>query len=195
MEHPRQPQARSIPHRDTFAKNNLLTRGQEVMVEVDPSQRRTSRCALVRCPFTTCACARFAAEPIERPANWFRNPLHPNERCPSRGRGQCHSRAGRGPLRSFCARAGTEPRSRPGVLDLHRHITERNAKIFAAQIARMPPVERTGGTRLNPPIRLLPLTLNSQRQRFEPYVPGIPPDEGPKRSASSIKPNRDLQIH
>jgi len=29
-----------IPHRDTFAKNNLLTRGQEVMVEVDPSQRR-----------------------------------------------------------------------------------------------------------------------------------------------------------
>jgi hypothetical protein len=29
-----------IPHRDTFAKNNLLTRGQEVMVEVDRSQRR-----------------------------------------------------------------------------------------------------------------------------------------------------------
>ena len=27
-----------IPHRDTFAKNNLLTRGQEVAVEVDPSQ-------------------------------------------------------------------------------------------------------------------------------------------------------------
>ena len=29
-----------IPHRDTFAKHNLLTRGQEVMVEVDHSQRR-----------------------------------------------------------------------------------------------------------------------------------------------------------
>ena len=29
-----------IPHRDTFAKHNLLTRGQEVMVEVDRSQRR-----------------------------------------------------------------------------------------------------------------------------------------------------------
>ena len=29
-----------IPHRDTFAKNNLLTRGQEVMVEVDRSTRR-----------------------------------------------------------------------------------------------------------------------------------------------------------
>jgi hypothetical protein len=28
------------PHRDTFAKHNLLTRGQEVMVEVDRSQRR-----------------------------------------------------------------------------------------------------------------------------------------------------------
>jgi non-haem Fe2+, alpha-ketoglutarate-dependent halogenase len=29
-----------IPHRDTFAKHNLLTRGQEVMVEVDHSQRQ-----------------------------------------------------------------------------------------------------------------------------------------------------------
>src|SRR6478735_4335782 len=27
-----------IPHRDTFAKNNLLTRGQEVAVDVDPSK-------------------------------------------------------------------------------------------------------------------------------------------------------------
>jgi len=30
-----------IPHRDTFAKDNLLTRGQEVAVEVDESQGRT----------------------------------------------------------------------------------------------------------------------------------------------------------
>jgi hypothetical protein len=29
-----------IPHRDTFTKHNLLTRGQEVMVEVDHSRRR-----------------------------------------------------------------------------------------------------------------------------------------------------------
>lgn len=29
-----------IPHRDTFAQNNLLTRGQEVAVEVDPSLAR-----------------------------------------------------------------------------------------------------------------------------------------------------------
>ena len=29
-----------IPHRDTFARHNLLTRGQQVMVEVDRSQRR-----------------------------------------------------------------------------------------------------------------------------------------------------------
>jgi len=27
-----------IPHRDTFAKNNLLTRGQEIAVDVDPSK-------------------------------------------------------------------------------------------------------------------------------------------------------------
>ena len=30
-----------IPHRDTFAKDNLLTRGQEVAVEVDPKQAVT----------------------------------------------------------------------------------------------------------------------------------------------------------
>jgi hypothetical protein len=30
-----------IPHRDTFARNNLLTRGQEVAVDVDESQART----------------------------------------------------------------------------------------------------------------------------------------------------------
>ncbi len=30
-----------IPHRDTFAQNNLLTRGQEVAVEVDPSKAVT----------------------------------------------------------------------------------------------------------------------------------------------------------
>jgi chlorinating enzyme len=29
-----------VPHRDTFAKNNLLTRGQEIAVEVDRSKRR-----------------------------------------------------------------------------------------------------------------------------------------------------------
>src|SRR6185436_18342175 len=30
-----------IPHRDTFAKNNLLTRGQEVAVDVDPKDAVT----------------------------------------------------------------------------------------------------------------------------------------------------------
>ena len=30
-----------IPHRDTFAKNNLLTRGQEVAVDVDPKDAAT----------------------------------------------------------------------------------------------------------------------------------------------------------
>ena len=30
-----------IPHRDTFAKNNLLTRGQEVAVDVDTSKAET----------------------------------------------------------------------------------------------------------------------------------------------------------
>ncbi len=33
--------ADQIPHRDTFAKNNLLTRGQEVAVDVDESKAVT----------------------------------------------------------------------------------------------------------------------------------------------------------
>jgi hypothetical protein len=33
--------AEQIPHRDTFAKNNLLTRGQEIAVEVDESKAKT----------------------------------------------------------------------------------------------------------------------------------------------------------
>ena len=37
---PDRPQAHQIPYRDSFAKHNLLTRGQEVMVEVDHSQWR-----------------------------------------------------------------------------------------------------------------------------------------------------------
>jgi len=37
---PRSHKLDQIPHRDTFAKHNLLTRGQEVMVEVDRSRRR-----------------------------------------------------------------------------------------------------------------------------------------------------------
>ena len=35
---PRSHTKDQIPHRDTFAKNNLLTRGQEVAVEVDESK-------------------------------------------------------------------------------------------------------------------------------------------------------------
>jgi non-heme Fe2+,alpha-ketoglutarate-dependent halogenase len=31
-----------IPHRDTFAKHNLLTRGQEIAVEVDQSRGSAS---------------------------------------------------------------------------------------------------------------------------------------------------------
>ena len=44
-----------IPHRDTFARHNLLTRGQEVMVKVDRSQRRIITRAPARCHCTTCA--------------------------------------------------------------------------------------------------------------------------------------------
>ena len=38
---PKTHTADQIPHRDTFAKNNLLTRGQEIAVDVDDSQAVT----------------------------------------------------------------------------------------------------------------------------------------------------------
>src|SRR6185369_15723616 len=38
---PRTHTSDQIPHRDTFAKNNLLTRGQEVAVDVDESKAVT----------------------------------------------------------------------------------------------------------------------------------------------------------
>ena len=57
-----------IPHRDTFAKHNLLTRGQEVMVEVDHSRRHhlaaRREVAAPRAPRS-----RRAAQPVERPAH------------------------------------------------------------------------------------------------------------------------------
>ena len=68
-----------IPHRDTFAKNNLLTRGQEVAVDVDASEGGDDRAragrdvAAPRAPG-----ARLAAESVERPAHRLRDPLHPD---------------------------------------------------------------------------------------------------------------------
>jgi hypothetical protein len=59
----------------------------------------------VRCPFTTCASCTARRRTHRTTGELVRDPLHPNERGPSRRRGQRHPRAGRGPLRSFCPAA------------------------------------------------------------------------------------------
>ena len=41
-----------VPHKDTFAADNLLSRGQEVSVEVDEAKAVTLELSPARCPST-----------------------------------------------------------------------------------------------------------------------------------------------
>jgi non-heme Fe2+,alpha-ketoglutarate-dependent halogenase len=70
-----------IPHRDTFAKHNLLTRGQEVMVEVDHPRRRV---ITLRPGEMSLHHVRLVhgspPKPFERPAHRLCHPLYPDER-------------------------------------------------------------------------------------------------------------------
>src|ERR1700726_2070777 len=120
-----------IPHRDTFAKNNLLTRGQEVMVEVDPSQRQI-----------------ITLRPGEMSLHHVRL-VHGSSPNPSNDRrigfairyiptsvaqvaGEDSATLGRGEDRYHHFALEPEPIRDldPEFLDLHRRITERNAKIL-----------------------------------------------------------------
>ena len=75
-----------LPHVDTFHKDNLLSRGQEIAVEVDksqgggpPAQGRRD----VAAPHQ--AGARLGAQPHRRPAHRPRDPLHPDLRAADQG--------------------------------------------------------------------------------------------------------------
>jgi non-heme Fe2+,alpha-ketoglutarate-dependent halogenase len=120
-----------IPHRDTFAKDNLLTRGQEVAVDVDESQAVT-----------------IALEPGEMSLHHVRlvhgSPPNPS---PDRRIGfairyvPTHVRQIAGDDSASLVRGedrfghfGLEPRPSadldPAMVALHQQITERNAKIL-----------------------------------------------------------------
>ena len=121
-----------IPHRDTFAKNNLLTRGQEVAVEVDEKQAVTIELAARRDVAAPRAPgARLAAQPVERPAHRLRHPLHPDLGRAGRRRGQRDARARRrhATTTSRPSRGRTRDMD-PAFVELHRKITERNAQIL-----------------------------------------------------------------
>ena len=75
----------------------------------------------------------------------------PNRYTPfTRGRGQRHPRAGRRPLPSFRARAGTDPRSRPGVLGSSppHYRTQRQDFLSRHEYRQLQRAEGTGRARL-----------------------------------------------
>jgi len=75
----------------------------------------------------------------------------PNRYTPfTRGRGQRHPRAGRRPLPSFRARAGTEPRSRSGVLGSSppHYRTQRQDSLSRHGYRQLQRTEGTGRARL-----------------------------------------------
>ena len=104
-----------LPHLDTFHRDNLLSRGQEIAVEVDTSKAvgiGLARRRDVVAPHQ--AGARLGAEPQRRPAHRLRDPLHPDLRAPDQGArlgdaGPRHRQVR--PLRERAA-AARRPRSR-----------------------------------------------------------------------------------
>jgi hypothetical protein len=101
-----------IPHRDTFAKNNLLTRGRKSPVEVDESKAVTIELEPGRDVASPRAAGpRLAAESVERPAHRLRDPLHPDLGCAGRRRGQRDAGARRGRAPPLRARAAARRRT------------------------------------------------------------------------------------
>ena len=104
-----------VPHRDTFAADNLLSRGQEISVEVDEAQGRHARARArpdVAPPRQ--ADPRLGAEPVRQAQDRAGDPLHPHPRAPDR-RGDRQRHAGaRRRQRSVIStpRSGPSPISR-----------------------------------------------------------------------------------
>jgi len=68
-----------VQHEDTFDQNNLLTRGQEIAVDVD--EAKGGLCGIEARPgfvSSRAAVPRVGAEPLRRPPHWPRHPLHPD---------------------------------------------------------------------------------------------------------------------
>jgi len=64
--------------RDTFAKHNLLTRGQEVMVEIDHSRRDHHPASGRDVIAPRAPRSRLATQPVGRPAHRLCHPLYPD---------------------------------------------------------------------------------------------------------------------
>ena len=141
-----------IPHRDTFARHNLLTRGQEVMVEVDRSQRRIITRAPARCHCTTCA-SFTARRPTRRTTDASALPSAISRRWWARG--QCHPRTRRGSPPPFHLRVAADSRSRPGIrrTSPHDYRAQRQDPLSRHRRRQLQRAEGAGGTPLNRHLR------------------------------------------
>ena len=120
-----------IPHRDTFAKNNLLTRGQEVMVEVDPSKRQIIR---LRPGEMSLHHVRLVHGSPPNPSNdrriGFAIRYIPTSVAQVAGEDTATLVRGEDRYNHFELEPEPSRDLDPEFLDLHRRITERNAKIL-----------------------------------------------------------------
>ncbi len=76
-----------VPHHDTFRPENLLSRGQEIMVDVDASQAEMLELQRGRDVAAPCAAdPRLRSQSLGPAAHRLRHPLHPDLRPPGRRR-------------------------------------------------------------------------------------------------------------
>jgi non-haem Fe2+, alpha-ketoglutarate-dependent halogenase len=120
-----------IPHRDTFARNNLLSRGQEVMVEVDRSKRRV---ITLRPGEMSLHHVRLVhgspPNPSEDRRIGFAVRYIPTSVAQIAGEDSATLVRGEDRFHHFALEPSPVADLDPAMLALHRQITERNAKML-----------------------------------------------------------------
>jgi hypothetical protein len=140
-----------IPHRDTFAKHNLLTRGQEVMVEVDHSRRRV---ITLRPGEMSLHHVRLVHGSPPNPSNdrriGFAIRYIPTMVAQLAGEDSAILVRGEDRHHHFALEPWPSRDLDPEFVALHRAVTERNARIlYRGGRSQLQRAEGAGGTRLN----------------------------------------------
>jgi len=93
-----------FPHADTYARANLLSRGQEIAVDIDPARRDLAPASRRDVAASCQAGARLGRQRLRRPAHRLRHPLR-GTACPPDRRRQRQRDFGtrHRPLRNFAA--------------------------------------------------------------------------------------------
>jgi len=120
-----------IPHRDTFAKNNLLTRGQEVAVEVDESKAVTIELEPGEISLHHVRLVHGSpANPSNDRRIGFAIRYIPTSVAQVAGRDSASLVRGVDRHRHFELEPRPSAEMEPAMVQLHKEITERNAQIL-----------------------------------------------------------------